>query len=59
VTHSHIARPIDAGVSANGQPYLVLEHVNGQRIDRYYDQFLDQFAVAIGEYDAPCGVTSR
>jgi len=29
VTHPHIARLIDAGVSAASQPYLVLEHVNG------------------------------
>lgn len=35
LTHPHIARLIDAGVSAAGQPYLVLEHVNGQNIDRY------------------------
>jgi len=35
VTHPHIARLIDAGVSAAGQPYLVLEHVNGQPIDSY------------------------
>jgi eukaryotic-like serine/threonine-protein kinase len=38
VTHSHIARLIDAGVSATGQPYLVLEHINGQPIDRYCDE---------------------
>ena len=38
VTHSHIARLIDAGVSASGQPYLVLEHVNGRPIDRYCDE---------------------
>jgi tetratricopeptide (TPR) repeat protein len=38
VTHSHIARLIDAGVSAAGQPYLVLEHVNGEPIDRYCDE---------------------
>jgi len=38
VTHSHIARLIDAGVSAAGQPYLVLEYVNGQPIDRYCDE---------------------
>src|SRR5262249_28272742 len=38
VTHSHIARLLDAGVSATGQPYLVLEHVNGQPIDRYCDE---------------------
>ncbi len=37
VTHPHIARLIDAGVSSAGQPYLVLEHVDGQRIDAYCD----------------------
>ena len=38
LTHPHIARLIDAGVSPAGQPYLVLEHVNGQAIDRYCDE---------------------
>ena len=32
-THPHIARLIDAGVSGTGQPYLVLEHVDGRHID--------------------------
>ncbi|MEO7732576.1 MAG: serine/threonine-protein kinase [Kofleriaceae bacterium] len=35
--HPHIAHLIDAGVSPAGQPYLVLEHVDGQRIDRHCD----------------------
>jgi serine/threonine protein kinase/Tfp pilus assembly protein PilF len=35
--HSHIARLVDAGVSPSGQPYLVLEHVEGEQIDRYCD----------------------
>ena len=35
LTHPHIAQLLDAGVSAAGQPYLVLEHVDGQPIDRY------------------------
>jgi serine/threonine protein kinase len=38
LTHPHIARLIDAGVSAVGQPYLVLEHVDGHTIDRYCDE---------------------
>jgi serine/threonine-protein kinase len=38
LTHPHIAHLIDAGVSATGQPYLVLEHVQGAPIDRYCDQ---------------------
>jgi len=33
--HAGIARLLDAGVSATGQPYLVLEYVDGQRIDDY------------------------
>jgi serine/threonine-protein kinase len=35
--HPHIAHLIDAGVSAQGQPYLVLERVDGERIDSYCD----------------------
>src|SRR5262245_17724568 len=38
LTHPNIARLIDAGVSPTGYPYLVLEHVEGQRIDRYCDE---------------------
>ena len=38
LTHPHIARLIDAGVTAAGQPYLVLEHVKGRHIDRYCDE---------------------
>jgi serine/threonine-protein kinase len=35
--HPHIAQLIDAGVSAAGQPYLVLEAVEGEPIDRWCD----------------------
>ena len=35
LTHPNIARLIDAGVTEEGQPFLVLEYVEGQRIDRY------------------------
>lgn len=37
VRHPHIAHLIDAGVSPMGQPYLILERVDGERIDRYCD----------------------
>jgi serine/threonine-protein kinase len=37
LSHPHVARLLDAGISASGQPYLVLEHVEGQRIDAYCD----------------------
>ena len=36
--HPHIAELIDAGVSPIGQPYLVLEHVEGEYIDRYCNE---------------------
>ncbi len=36
--HPNIAELIDAGVSQGGQPYLVLEYIEGDRIDRYCDQ---------------------
>jgi tetratricopeptide (TPR) repeat protein len=38
LTHPHIAHLIDAGVTSMGQPYLVLEHVEGEHIDRYCDR---------------------
>jgi Tol biopolymer transport system component/serine/threonine protein kinase len=37
VTHPNISHLIDAGVSSDGQPYLVLEFVDGEPIDRYCD----------------------
>jgi serine/threonine protein kinase len=38
LTHPDIARLIDAGVSTTGQPYLVLEYIDGRHIDRYCDE---------------------
>src|SRR6266700_2355031 len=38
LSHVNIAELLDAGVTATGQPYLVLEHVEGESIDRYCDQ---------------------
>jgi len=35
LAHPNIAHLIDAGLADNGQPYLVLEHVNGEAIDRH------------------------
>ncbi len=37
LSHPNIARLLDAGVTEAGQPYLVLEYVDGQRIDRHAD----------------------
>jgi len=35
LSHPNIARLFDAGLRENGQPYLILEFVAGERIDRY------------------------
>ena len=35
LNHPNIARLLDAGAASNGQPYLVLEYVEGKRIDEY------------------------
>ena len=38
LAHPNIARLLDAGVTPEGQPYLVLELVEGQRIDLHCDE---------------------
>jgi serine/threonine protein kinase/tetratricopeptide (TPR) repeat protein len=37
LSHPNIAELFDAGITAKGQPYLVLEHVEGEPIDLYCD----------------------
>ncbi|HVA56402.1 MAG: serine/threonine-protein kinase [Gemmatimonadaceae bacterium] len=37
LAHPGIARLLDAGVGPSGQPYLVLEHVDGEPIDAWAD----------------------
>jgi serine/threonine-protein kinase len=38
LAHAHIAELVDASVTPEGQPYLVLEYVAGDHIDSYCDQ---------------------
>jgi tetratricopeptide (TPR) repeat protein len=38
LTHPNIARLFDAGIAEGGQPYLVLEYVDGEPIDRWCDR---------------------
>ena len=40
LTHPHIAGLLDSGVTASGQPYLVLEYADGDHIDQYCDRYL-------------------
>lgn len=38
LTHPNIATLFDAGTSATGDPYFVMEHIDGAPIDRHCDQ---------------------
>jgi eukaryotic-like serine/threonine-protein kinase len=38
LTHPNVARLIDAGVTPAGQPYLVLEYIEGSPIDTFADE---------------------
>jgi eukaryotic-like serine/threonine-protein kinase len=38
LAHPQIAHLVDAGVSPVGQPFLVLEYIDGEQIDRYCDR---------------------
>ncbi len=38
LVHPHIAMLLDAGVTSTGERYLVIEYVDGERIDRWCDQ---------------------
>ncbi len=38
LNHPNIARLLDGGVTEEGRPYLVLEYVDGQPIDRYCEE---------------------
>jgi len=38
LNHANIARLMDAGEADNGQPYLVMEYVQGQALDQYCDE---------------------
>jgi len=37
LTHANIARLLDGGQTEDGRPYLVMEYVEGCRVDRYCD----------------------
>ena len=38
LTHPNVAHLYDAGLAADGQPYLAIEYVEGRRIDVYCDE---------------------
>ena len=48
LAHPHIAQLVDAGVTQAGQPYLVIEHVDGVPIDRYCDGHRHSLQARVG-----------
>src|SRR5690606_6651679 len=38
LNHPHIARLFDGGITDDGQPFIVMEHVEGKPIDAYCDE---------------------
>lgn len=38
LAHPHIAELIDAGITSNGEPYLILEYIEGVQIDQHCDR---------------------
>jgi serine/threonine protein kinase/Flp pilus assembly protein TadD len=38
LNHPNIAQLLDGGIAADGRPYLVMEYIDGLRIDRYCDR---------------------
>ena len=52
LTHPHIARLRDAGITPGGQPYLVLDLVEGEAIDHYCDSRRLTVDQRLGLFDA-------
>ncbi len=52
LTHAHIAHLIDAGVTDTGQPFLVIEHVDGAQIDEYLRS-------SFARHRSPCAIVPR
>ncbi|CAN5139026.1 hypothetical protein BH23BAC3_BH23BAC3_04980 [soil metagenome] len=54
LTHENIARLYDGGVTENGLPYLIMEHVDGIPIDAYCDQNQLSFHERINLFKSVC-----
>lgn len=54
LNHPNIARLLDGGVSEEGEPFLVMEYVEGARIDEYCDEQNLQTEERLGLFLAVC-----
>lgn len=56
--HDHIARLLDAGESERGQRYLVLERIDGERIDVWADRHRLSIDARLGLFEQVCAAVS-
>ncbi|MFY7856815.1 MAG: serine/threonine-protein kinase, partial [Rubrivivax sp.] len=54
LAHPHIARLLDGGTTPDGQPYLVMERVHGQRIDHWCETRQAPLALRLALFDQVC-----
>ncbi len=57
--HALIARLLDAGLTDDGQPYLALEYVEGQSIDRYADSHNLDIDARLALFEQVCTAVSH
>lgn len=57
--HAHIARLLDAGLSADGQPYLALDYVHGEPITGYADALGLDIATRLALFLQVCEAVSH
>ena len=58
LTHPNIARLLDGGATPKGQPYLVMEYLDGVPIDQYCRQHISQVAAVLRLMIEVCGAVS-
>ncbi len=58
LNHSNIAQLVDAGVDAEGEPFLAMEYVEGQRIDRWCDARALDLRARLGLFLKVCAAVS-
>ena len=59
LNHPNIARLLDAGVTESGERYLVLEYVDGERIDHYCDHHRLTVAQRVSLFIKVCGAVAH
>jgi eukaryotic-like serine/threonine-protein kinase len=59
LSHPNIARLLDAGVTPSGERYLVLEYVEGERIDDFCDEHRLTLAQRVELFISVCGAVAH